>query len=100
MAADPQTFSGPRFPPLPSAIPLDSLKEKPIFVTNVPNNKYKATASQAVQPMQPRSIVPKNLAWSQLALVKNERLWANNIIMKLIKKAKNQSDWKKKSNGI
>ena len=58
VAADPHTFSGPRLPPLDSAIPLEALFLYPIFVTKVPNKRYTQTDIQPFQPIDPNKSVP------------------------------------------
>ncbi len=59
VAADPHTFSGPRLPPLDSAIPLDALFLYPIFVTIVPKRRYIQTEVQPSQPIEPHRSVPR-----------------------------------------
>ena len=62
VAAEPQTFSGPRLPPLASAIPREALFLYPIFVTNVPNKRYTQTDIQPFQPIDPNKSVPSTQA--------------------------------------
>mmetsp|Transcript_31715 Transcript_31715/g.75695 ORF Transcript_31715/g.75695 Transcript_31715/m.75695 type:complete len:205 (-) Transcript_31715:40-654(-) len=56
--ADPQTFSAPLLPPLPSAIPRASFSSKPTLVTACPRNRYKTQTDQTLQPPAAQSIVP------------------------------------------
>ncbi|KMM16372.1 hypothetical protein SYNGFB01_11520 [Synechococcus sp. GFB01] len=79
VAADPQTFSGPRRPPRPSARPRACLRRKPRRVTSDPSARYSTTASQARGPRQPQRIVPRAPACTQPAVVSSGRRWARLI---------------------
>ena len=65
VAAEPQTFSGPRRPPRASAIPSSALRAKPSLVTAEPRPRYSTTASQPCQPSVAPSTVPKAQACHQ-----------------------------------
>mmetsp|Transcript_4750 Transcript_4750/g.13722 ORF Transcript_4750/g.13722 Transcript_4750/m.13722 type:complete len:214 (+) Transcript_4750:792-1433(+) len=73
VAADPQTFSGPRFPPRPSAMPLACFSRNLTLVTADPRNRYR---TQVVQPLQPRVVhspVPSASAWTNPSRVRSLR---------------------------
>mmetsp|Transcript_24249 Transcript_24249/g.57222 ORF Transcript_24249/g.57222 Transcript_24249/m.57222 type:complete len:209 (+) Transcript_24249:508-1134(+) len=73
VAADPQTFSGPRFPPRPSAMPLACFSRNLTLVTADPRNRYR---TQVVQPLQPRVVhspVPSASAWTNPSGVRSLR---------------------------
>lgn len=64
VSALPQTFSGPRRPPRPSAIPNAVFLSKPTLVTNCPKNRYRTQTVHPLQPSAIHSIVPRASEWA------------------------------------